>query len=58
LHSAAYSAEGGFAAWVWAPAAVAVAGPVWWLVSLFARGRTPYDRWAEAEVVRRNLETE
>lgn len=53
----AYSAEGGFSAWVWAPAAVAVAGPVWWLVSLFARGRTPYDRWAEAEVVRRILET-
>ena len=49
---AAFSGEGGFPAWVWMPAAVALVGPVWWLVAMFATGRTPYDRWASARVAR------
>lgn len=53
---AAYSGAGGFPAWVWIPAAVAAAGPVWWLASLFRSGRTPYDRWAGARVVRTGVE--
>lgn len=47
---AAFSGEEGFPAWVWGPAAVALVGPVWWLVAMFATGRTPYDRWASAQV--------
>ena len=49
---AAFSGEGGFPAWVWGPAAVALVGPAWWLVSMIATGRTPYDRWASARVAR------
>jgi hypothetical protein len=48
----AFSGEGGFPAWVWGPAAVALVGPVWWLVAMFATGRTPYDRWTSARVAR------
>jgi len=47
---AAYSGDGDFPAWLWIPAAVAAGGPVWWLVSLFTSGRTPYDRWADARI--------
>jgi len=49
---AVFSGEGGFPAWVWGPAIVALAGPVWWLVSIIATGRAPYDRWALARVLR------
>jgi RDD family len=49
---AVFSGEGGFPAWVWGPAAVAFVGPVWWLVAMFATGRTPYDRWTAARVAR------
>jgi uncharacterized RDD family membrane protein YckC len=49
---AAFSGEGGFPAWVWGPAAVALIGPVWWLVAMFTTGRTPYDRWTSAMVAR------
>jgi uncharacterized RDD family membrane protein YckC len=48
---AAYSGEGSFPAWLWAPAAFALVGPVWWVVSIIATGRTPYDRWASARVI-------
>jgi hypothetical protein len=49
---AAFSGEGGFPAWVLGPAAVALVGPVWWLVAMFVTGRTPYDRWTSAMVAR------
>lgn len=49
---AAVSGEGGFPAWVWGPATVALVGPAWWLASMIATGRTPYDRWALARVAR------
>ena len=49
---AAFSGEAGFQAWVWGPAAVALVGPVWWLVAMISTGRTPYDRWVSARVVR------
>lgn len=49
---AAFSGEGGFPAWAWGPATVALVGPVWWLVAMFATGRTPYDRWTSAQVAR------
>ena len=48
----AVSGEGGFPAWVWGPAVVSLVGPAWWLVSMIATGRTPYDRWASARVAR------
>jgi uncharacterized RDD family membrane protein YckC len=48
---AAFSGEGGLPAWVWGPAAVALVGPLWWLISMIATGRTPYDRWALARIV-------
>jgi uncharacterized RDD family membrane protein YckC len=47
---AAFSGEGGFPVWVWGPAAVALVGPLWWLISMMATGRTPYDRWALARI--------
>lgn len=47
---AAFSGEAGLPAWAWGPAAVALVGPVWWLVAMFATGRPPYDRWASAQV--------
>lgn len=49
---AAFSGDGGFPAWVWGPAVVAFAGPVWWIVAMLATGRTPYDRWTSALVAR------
>jgi uncharacterized RDD family membrane protein YckC len=49
---AAFSGEAGFPAWVWAPAAVALVGPAWWLAAMISTGRTPYDRWASARVAR------
>lgn len=50
---AALSGEEGFPTWVWGPASVALAGPVWWLITMVATGRTPYDRWASARVAPR-----
>ena len=47
---AAFSVDEGFPAWLWGPATVALVGPMWWLVAMFATGRTPYDRWASARV--------
>ena len=47
---AVFSGDRGVATWVWVPAIVALAGPLWWLVALMTTGRTPYDRWASALV--------
>ena len=47
---AMYSGEQGFAALVWIPAAVSLVGPLWWLIAMITTGRTPYDRWARAQV--------
>jgi uncharacterized RDD family membrane protein YckC len=47
------SGDKGIPAWVWVPAVVALAGPVWWLVAIFATGRAPYDRLARARVGRK-----
>lgn len=41
---AAFSNAEGFPTWVWVPAAIAFAGPLWWLIEIFRAGRTPYDR--------------
>ena len=38
---AAFSGEGGFPAWVWGPAIVALVGPLWWLVAIVVRVGTP-----------------
>jgi len=35
---AIFSGEAGLPVWVWGPAAVAFAGPVWWLVEIIATG--------------------
>jgi uncharacterized RDD family membrane protein YckC len=45
-----FSGEEGLPAWLWGPATIAFAGPVWWLVAIIATGRAPYDRWASAWV--------
>ncbi|MBI1381654.1 MAG: hypothetical protein GC161_11280 [Planctomycetaceae bacterium] len=47
---AALSGDAAFPMWVWGPLAVAFAGPLRWLVTVVATGRTPYDRWASARV--------
>jgi uncharacterized RDD family membrane protein YckC len=49
---AIFSGEDALPVWVWGPAAVALVGPIWWIVSLLTTGRTPYDRWTRANVVR------
>jgi uncharacterized RDD family membrane protein YckC len=49
-HQAAFSGEAGIPAWVWVPAMIALAGPLWWLAAMVAGGRTPYDHWASAKV--------
>jgi len=51
-HQAAFSGEGGLPAWVWGPATIAAFVPMWWLASLIATGRTPYDRWTRTRVTR------
>jgi uncharacterized RDD family membrane protein YckC len=51
---AAFSGEAGLPVWVWGPAIVAFAGPVWWVIALIATGRTPYDRLASARFARSN----
>lgn len=50
VHQAMAAGDGGVAAWVWAPAAVALVVPPWWAASLIATGRTPYDRWTSTSV--------
>ncbi|MBI1383231.1 MAG: hypothetical protein GC161_19390 [Planctomycetaceae bacterium] len=50
---AALSGEEELPTWVFVPAAIAFVGPAWWLVALFATGRTPYDRWVPASVEQR-----
>lgn len=47
---AIHSGDAGIAPWVWAPAIVAFAGPLWWMGSILASGRAPYDRWTHARV--------
>ena len=49
---AVYSGDADFPVWLWGPLAVAFVSPVWWLVSIIATGRAPYDRWASARVIR------
>jgi uncharacterized RDD family membrane protein YckC len=44
------SGDGGPALWLYAPMAVALLVPLWWVGALLATGRTPYDRWAGARV--------
>lgn len=52
-HQAAYGWEGEFPAWLWGPAVVAAAGPLWWIGGLLAGGRTPYDIWTGTRVERK-----
>ena len=54
-HQAIYASDGGFPLWLWGPVVVAMLGPLWWIVALFATGDTPYDTWTDARVVRRAL---
>lgn len=50
---AAHADTDALPAWVWAGAVIAFGGPLWWVVELLAKARTPYDRWAAACVARR-----
>lgn len=36
--------------WLWGAVALAFGVPLWWLVSLFVKGKTPYDRWTRTVV--------
>ena len=45
-----FSGEAGLPTCVWGAVIVAFGGPVWWLITMMATGRTPYDRWAGARV--------
>lgn len=47
---ATFSGEGGLAAWVWVPAAIALIGPVFWVAGIVVTGRAPYDYLARARV--------
>lgn len=52
LFSAVMLATEGLPYWVWLPAAIALVVPLWWLFSMFATGRTPYDRLSGSRVSR------
>jgi len=56
-HQAIYSEHSGLDTWVWAPAAVAFGGPVWWMLAILCGGRAPYDRWTSVLVTRSNART-
>lgn len=49
---AMFSSDAGMPAWVWVPVAISMLGPLWWVVSVLASGRTPYDRLAGTRVIR------
>ncbi len=49
---AAFSGDAGLPLWVWAPAAISLIGPLVWVITMFTNGRTPYDRWSGAQVIR------
>lgn len=51
-HQMILAGQGPLPLWVWGAALIAYGGPLWWIVALFASGRTPYDRWASARVER------
>ena len=50
---AAFSADTAFPVWLWGPVVISFAGPVWWIASLVATGRTPYDKWTASRVAPR-----
>lgn len=49
---AAFSGDADLPPWVWAPATVSFVGPLVWVITMFTAGRTPYDRWSGAQVIR------
>lgn len=42
-----------FPMWLWGPALISIIVPLWWLVSLYFKGQTPYDRWTDARITRK-----
>ena len=50
-NQAFFSSSSGVAVWVYVPMMLAFACPVWWVVSIFTRGYTPYDVIACTRVV-------
>ena len=50
-NQAAFSGDAELPTWVYGPMAVAFLVPLWWLVSMFSNGRTPYDRASSTQVV-------
>ncbi len=49
---ASFAGDDAFPLWLWGPTVIGTLGPVWWIVSLFVTGDAPYDRWADARIVR------
>lgn len=45
-----YAGDAAPPSWVWVPLIAANVIPVWWFLALLKTGRSPYDRWAGAEV--------
>lgn len=52
VQQSAYNVSNEFPLWLWIPAAIALIGPLWWLIALALTGNTPYDRWFDVQVVR------
>ena len=49
---ASFAGDDAFPLWLWGPVVIGMVGPLWWIVSLFVTGDTPYDRWTDARIVR------
>ena len=50
-----FSGEDGVALWVYLPMSLSFLLPLWWFVSLFQKGKAPYDSWSGASVERFNV---
>lgn len=50
-NQAIFSTRSGVPGWIYIPLLLAFACPVWWVVSIFARGRAPYDVVTSTRVV-------
>jgi uncharacterized RDD family membrane protein YckC len=47
----AFSDDAEIATWVYGPMVISFIFPLWWIVSIFSTGRTPYDRASCTQVV-------
>lgn len=50
-NQAIFSSTGGFPAWVYVPMFFAFAMPLWWIMSIYFRGSSPYDLITNTRIV-------